>query len=420
VSEAAAIPPPNPPPQAGEGSFLPLPPKRGRVGEGGLPASDPGFGIYVHWPFCLKKCPYCDFNSHVRDGVDQERWRQALVAELDHWAGLTGGRRVTSIFFGGGTPSLMPPATAASVIERVARHWPLDPAAEITLEANPTSVEAGRFRDFRAAGITRASLGIQSLDPASLRFLGRAHSADEAKVAIATAAATFERYSFDLIYARPGQTEADWAAELDQALALAGGHLSVYQLTIEAGTQFHTAHARGDFALPDDELAGALYELTQARLAAANLAGYEISNHARPGEESRHNLTYWRYGDYLGIGPGAHGRVTLDGTRHAARAARAPETWLDRVAHDGHGVEEMLPLDRGTMTAELVMMGLRLAEGIPRIRFREVLGYEPEAVLDPAGLGDLSEGGFVALDGEGLRATAAGRQRLDAVLARLL
>jgi oxygen-independent coproporphyrinogen-3 oxidase len=382
--------------------------------------SDAGFGIYVHWPFCLKKCPYCDFNSHVRDTIDQDRWQRALLAELAHGAVLTGGRRVTSVFFGGGTPSLMAPGTAAAIIDRIARAWDLAADAEITLEANPTSVEAGRFREFRAAGITRASLGIQALDDASLRFLGRAHSAEEARAAIRTAADHFDRYSFDLIYALPGQTEAVWAAALNDALTLVRDHLSVYQLTIEPGTQFYTAHTRGDFVLPDDETAGALYELTQTRLLAEGLPSYEISNHARIGAESRHNLTYWRYGEYLGIGPGAHGRLTIEGKRHAIRQKRAPETWLAAVEAAGHGTEETLTLDRAAIADEMLMMGLRLAEGIPRDRFHALLGVQPEAILDPTGLRDMIEAGFVVLDSTGLRATDAGRQRLNAVLGHLV
>ena len=380
----------------------------------------PGFAIYVHWPFCLSKCPYCDFNSHVRERIEQDRWRAALLSELDHYARQTPGRTVTSIFFGGGTPSLMEPATVGAVIERIGRRWTLDPDVEITLEANPTSVEAGRFRGFRAAGVNRVSLGIQALDQPSLKFLGRQHSAEEALGAIDTAARHFDRYSFDLIYARPGQTPESWAAELDRALALAAGHLSVYQLTIEQGTAFATAHARGDFTLPDDELAGELYELTQLRLAAAGMPSYEISNHARPGQASRHNLTYWRYGDYVGVGPGAHGRLTLGGQKLATRQAKAPETWLARVEADGHGTQETEAIDQAARAEELVMMGLRLAEGIPRRRFRDELGLEPEDLIDATALGHLTEGGFVTLDRNGLTATAAGRQRLNAVLAALL
>jgi coproporphyrinogen III oxidase-like Fe-S oxidoreductase len=354
----------------------------------------PGFGIYVHWPFCLAKCPYCDFNSHVRAGVDHARWRDALLAELDHYAALTPGRTVTSIFFGGGTPSLMEPATVAAVIERIGRHWTLTPGLEITLEANPTSVEAGRFAGFRAAGVNRVSLGIQALDDASLKFLGRAHSASEALGAIGLAARHFDRFSFDLI--------------------------SVYQLTIEEGTQFHTLHSRGAFATPDDELAGDLYEATQALLEEAGLPAYEISNHARPGEESRHNLTYWRYGDYVGIGPGAHGRLTLDGAKYATRAHRAPEAWLDLVARNGHGghaSEEVAPSER---LVELLMMGLRLREGVSLAHLHQETGLNADQALDPAGLRRMVEGGFVELTPTRLRATAAGRQRLNGLLAQLL
>jgi putative oxygen-independent coproporphyrinogen III oxidase len=378
------------------------------------------FGIYIHWPFCKSKCPYCDFNSHVRDGVEQERWRHALLAELDYYAAETGGRRVESIFFGGGTPSLMEPATTAALIQRIADRWDLVADAEITLEANPTSVEAGHFRDFRAAGVNRVSLGVQALDAAALRFLGRQHDVAEALAALDLARKIFPRFSFDLIYARPGQSLADWRDELDRALALAGDHLSLYQLTIEEGTAFAPAHARGDFTLPDEDLSGALYELTQERLQGAGMPAYEISNHARPGEESRHNLVYWRYGDYLGIGPGAHGRLTLAGEKLATRQLRAPETWLAAVEQSGHGTQERIPVVAGERLEEMLMMGLRLAEGIPRSRFRRESDGEPEAILDAAQIARLVDGGFLTLDDERLRATAAGRQRLNALLATLL
>ena len=273
-----------------------------------MPGDSRGFGLYVHWPFCLSKCPYCDFNSHVRDGVDHGRWRAALLAELDHYGAATAGRRLTSIFFGGGTPSLMDPGTVGAVIARAGLHWRPAGDIEITLEANPTSVEAERLADFRDAGVNRVSLGVQSLDDDALRFLGRGHSAAEALRAVDLAAGLFARTSFDLIYARPGQDVAAWQRELDRALAHAGDHLSVYQLTIEPGTAFHQAHRRGDLAVPSGDAAAALYEATQVALDAAGLPAYEISNHAAPGAACRHNLTYWRYGDYAGIGPGAHGR----------------------------------------------------------------------------------------------------------------
>ncbi|MBL8665802.1 MAG: coproporphyrinogen III oxidase, partial [Candidatus Odyssella sp.] len=271
----------------------------------------PGFALYVHWPFCLSKCPYCDFNSHVRERVEEARWQRAYLAELERAAAETPGRVVTSVFFGGGTPSLMPPETAAAILARIRALWPVAPDAEITLEANPGAAEAARFRAFRAAGVNRLSIGVQALDDAALKFLGRRHVAAEALAAVERAAGIFPRYSFDLIYARPGQSVAAWREELARALRFAGDHLSVYQLTIEPGTAFHTAHARGDFALPDEDTAADLYEATRDLLGAAGLAAYEISNHARPGGESRHNLAYWRYADYAGIGPGAHGRLTL-------------------------------------------------------------------------------------------------------------
>ncbi|HLI20322.1 MAG TPA: radical SAM family heme chaperone HemW [Stellaceae bacterium] len=376
--------------------------------------------LYIHWPFCKSKCPYCDFNSHVRERIDEARWRAALLAELDHWAPALKGRELQSIFFGGGTPSLMAPATATALVERAARHWSFAPAIEITLEANPTSVEAARFAELKAAGVNRVSLGVQALDDAALKFLGRGHNADEARVAVALAAKLFPRFSFDLIYARPGQTLAAWRQELTSALAMAGDHLSLYQLTIEPGTAFATAFARGDFRLPDDETQGALYEVTQDMLAGAGLPAYEISNHARSGQECRHNLVYWRYQDYLGIGPGAHGRLTLDGEKRALKNFRAPETWLGAVEQDGHGGEELLVLSSAERREEMLMMGLRLSGGIARADFRAATGMEIEAALDPARVASLSDSGFLALDKHGLRATDAGRQRLNAVLAVLL
>jgi putative oxygen-independent coproporphyrinogen III oxidase len=376
--------------------------------------------LYVHWPFCKSKCPYCDFNSHVRAGIDDARWRAALLKELDHYGAKTAGRRLVSVFFGGGTPSLMAAATVAAVLERAHIHWRAAPDLEVTLEANPTSVEAQRFADFRAAGVNRVSLGVQALDDRALKFLGRGHDAAEARAAVALAARSFARTSFDLIYARPGQSVAAWQKELDEALALAGEHLSLYQLTIEPGTAFHTAHARADFTLPDDELAGTLYEATHERLARAGLPAYEISNHARPGAECRHNLVYWRSGDYVGIGPGAHGRFGVDGARYAAHQRRAPETWLAAVEERGDATEGCVALDARERREEFLMMGLRLAEGISRARFRDALGADVVEALDRTALDDLIGGGFVLLDDERLAASEAGRQRLNAVLARLL
>ena len=381
---------------------------------------DPGFGLYLHWPFCRSKCPYCDFNSHVRERIDQGRWRQALLAELDHYAAETPGRRLASIFFGGGTPSLMEPATAGALIERAARHWSVAPDLEITLEANPTSAEAANFAALASAGVNRLSLGIQALEDPALRFLGRGHSASEALAALDLARRHFPRFSFDLIYARPGQTEADWAAELERALALAGEHLSVYQLTIEENTAFAGAWRRGEFALPPEETAALLYEITQDRLSAAGLPAYEISNHARPGAECRHNLIYWQGGDYIGVGPGAHGRLTLAGERHATRQHRAPEAWLQAVEAEGHATRERRPLGLEERRDELLMMGLRLSAGIGRARFKAVVGREIEETLAPSRMVPLVEAGFLELDQLGLRATAEGRQRLDALLPRLL
>jgi putative oxygen-independent coproporphyrinogen III oxidase len=378
------------------------------------------FGIYVHWPFCRSKCPYCDFNSHVRERIDETTWRDALVQAIDQQAARTPGRTVDSVFFGGGTPSLMDPKTTGAVLERIARNWTLSPDAEITLEANPTSAEANSFAGFRAAGVNRLSLGVQALDAASLRFLGRQHDAAEARAAIALAARHFQRYSFDLIYARPGQTIASWRAELAEAVAMAADHLSVYQLTIEQGTAFYAAHARGDFVLPDEDLADDLFDATQADLAAMGLPAYEISNHARPGSESRHNKVYWRYGDYVGVGPGAHGRLTLDGAKLATRQIKTPELWLASLQEGGDGMAEQVPTPREDRLTEMLMMGLRLVEGIPRARFLREAGGEPETVLNPRGLADLIDGGFVTLDDDRLTATIKGRPVLNALLAKLL
>ena len=387
---------------------------------------DPGFGIYIHWPFCRAKCPYCDFNSHVREAIDQARWRRALLTELDHYAAMTPGREVTSLFFGGGTPSLMEPDTVAAVIARAGEAWTLAPEVEITLEANPTSVEAGRFASYRDAGVNRLSLGIQSLDDDALAFLGRQHNAAEALAALGVARAYFPRWSFDLITARPGQDGGAWCAELARALAQEPGHLSIYQLTIEPGTAFHGAHRRGELVMPDEAAGAALFEATGRMLDEAGLPAYEISNHARPGEECRHNLTYWRYGDYLGIGPGAHGRITLGtkngapGEKLATRQHRAPEAWLEAVERHGHATRRRDAIPMEARLEELLMMGLRLTEGVTRAAIERETGRELDDLLDPQNLGSLIEGGFLELDDTTLRATAEGRLRLDALLARLL
>jgi len=370
--------------------------------------------IYIHWPFCRSKCPYCDFNSHVREAVDEQAWTGALIADLDRQAALAPEHEVVSIFFGGGTPSLMPPDTAAALIERVKRHWRTAPDLEITLEANPNSAEAERFAGFAQAGVNRLSLGVQALDLEALKFLGRGHDRAEAIAAIELSRKLFARTSFDLIYARPGQSLAVWRQELDEALSLAGEHLSLYQLTIEPGTAFYTRAAKGELDMPDEETAAALFEMTQERLAARGMPAYEISNHARPGAESRHNLAYWRYEDYLGIGPGAHGRVTRDGVKYATRQRRLPEAWLKQPEF-----EENVAIPRETAIEEMVMMGLRITQGISRARLEALAGRPVEALFGGA-LTRLIDGGFVTLDDAHLAATAAGRQRLNAVLAALL
>ncbi len=384
------------------------------------PNLDPGFGIYVHWPFCLSKCPYCDFNSHAATNVDHDRWRRGLLAELDHFRGLVPERTVSSVFFGGGTPSLMQADTVAAVIERIAAHWPLASDAEITLEANPGAVDAERFQGFRAAGVNRLSMGIQALDDTALRALGRRHDLTEALAAIALARRVFPRISFDLIYARPGQTPEGWTAELRRAIDMAVDHLSLYQLTIEPGTAFHPLHARGELVLPSEDAAVSMYELTQDICTAAGLRGYEVSNHARPGAESRHNLLYWRGGEWVGIGPGAHGRLLVGGRMSAFRQHRAPEIWLARVARDGHATQDSAPLDADQRIEELLMMGLRLGEGIDGMRFRRQTGRALRDVLDPRGLVRMEEAGMVTWQGEGLRTTAQGRLLLNTVLAELL
>jgi oxygen-independent coproporphyrinogen-3 oxidase len=373
----------------------------------------PPLAIYIHWPFCRSKCPYCDFNSHVRERIDPGAWTTALLADLDRQRDLVPEHEVVSIFFGGGTPSLMPPDTAAALIERVRRHWPTRRDLEITLEANPNSAEAERFAGFAAAGVNRLSLGIQALDPRALKFLGRAHNRKEALAAIKLSRQLFARTSFDLIYARPGQSLAAWRDELDEALSLAGEHLSLYQLTIEPGTAFHTAARNGILAPLDDETAAAMFELTQERLAVAGMPAYEISNHARPGAECRHNLVYWRYEDYLGIGPGAHGRFTRAGVKQATRHRRLPEAWLKQP-----DFEETTPIGRDAQVEEMVMMGLRLVEGIPRARLEALAECSTEALFGVS-LRRLMDGGFVALGKHRLAATPAGRQRLNAVLGAL-
>jgi oxygen-independent coproporphyrinogen-3 oxidase len=379
--------------------------------------NDPGFGVYIHWPFCAAKCPYCDFNSHVRhQPVDQERFAAAFAAELATMRGRTGPRNVTSIFLGGGTPSLMKPETVGAVLEAVARNWTVAEGAEITLEANPSSVEASRFRGYRVAGVNRVSLGVQALNDADLKFLGRLHNVEEALVAIGLAREIFPRLSFDLIYARPGQQPEAWEAELEQAIGHAVDHLSLYQLTIEEGTPFHALHAAKRFAIPDPEVAAELYAVTQEVTASYGLPAYEISNHARPGAESRHNLTYWRYGEYVGVGPGAHGRFVENGLRVVTMTEKMPETWLNLVEAKGHGVTGGETLTRSEEIDEFLLMGLRLAEGIDLARYEELAGKPFSAPR----LSILQEEGLIEQIGNSrLRATPTGMIVLDAVVADL-
>jgi len=375
------------------------------------------FGVYVHWPFCLSKCPYCDFNSHVRRAtIDEPRFVRAFAAEIATMAARVPGRTVSTIFFGGGTPSLMQPATVGRVIEAIARHWPVAPDAEITLEANPTSVEASRFRGYRSAGVNRVSLGVQALDDRALTALGRLHSAREALAAVAVARGIFDRYSFDLIYARPQQMPQDWADELARAITEAGEHLSLYQLTIEPETPFAALHASGKLQTPDEDTARALYDTTQEVCAAHGLPAYEISNHARPGGECRHNLIYWRAHEYAGIGPGAHGRLDVAGDRYATATEKRPEAWLARVEKDGHGVVADDMLTREEMADEFLLMGLRLAEGIDPARYTALAGRS----LDPERIATLRDQGLLELTAAGrLRVSLPGFPVLDAVVADL-
>ena len=377
----------------------------------------PRFGVYVHWPFCLSKCPYCDFNSHVRHAaIDESRFVRAFSAEIAATAARVPGRTVSTIFFGGGTPSLMQPQTTGAILEAIAQHWPMASDVEITLEANPSSVEATRFAGYRAAGVNRVSIGLQSLDDGALRALGRLHSAREGLDAIAVARSVFDRYSFDLIYARPGQTPDAWAVELRGALAEAGEHLSLYQLTIEQGTPFHLLHASGKLMTPDEDTARALYDVTQMVCADAGLPAYEVSNHSRPGRECRHNLVYWRAHEYAGIGPGAHGRLEIEGSRYATATEKRPEQWLTLVEARGHGLITDEALTREEAADEFLLMGLRLAEGVDPARYAALAGRP----LDDCRINILREQGLVEMTHVGrLRVTMVGFPVLDAVVADL-
>ena len=375
------------------------------------------FAVYVHWPFCLSKCPYCDFNSHVRHGgVDEARFVRAIEAELAATAARVPDRTVSSIFFGGGTPSLMQPQSVEAILDSIGKHWSVAPDVEVTLEANPTSVEATRFRGYRAAGVNRVSLGVQALDDGALKELGRTHSAQEALDAVKIARTNFERYSFDLIYARPRQTLEAWAAELRRAIGEAAEHLSLYQLTIEAGTPFFDLHKAGKLKVPDEDRARDLYDLTQSICNDAGLPAYEVSNHARSGAECRHNLVYWRGHDYAGVGPGAHGRLSIGGYRYATETEKRPEAWLTRVEIKGHGLIVDEKLTPSETADEFLLMGLRLAEGIEPERFTALSGR----TLDPSRISFLRDNGAVETTASGrLRVTPSGFPLLDAVVADL-
>jgi oxygen-independent coproporphyrinogen-3 oxidase len=371
-----------------------------------------GFGLYLHWPFCAAKCPYCDFNSHVSRSIDQSAWQSAYLSEIDRYAELTPGRVLDSIYFGGGTPSLMDPTLVGAILERISNHWTLGNNVEVTLEANPTSIEAANFAGYRAGGINRVSIGVQALNDADLKKLGRMHSVSEAKQALFLAKSTFDRVNFDLIYSRQDQSLDDWRAELTQALDMGPDHLSLYQLTIEEGTAFGDRFATGGLkGLPGDDLAVDQYFLTQELCEAAGLPAYEVSNHARPGEESRHNMIYWQAGDWIGIGPGAHGRLTLGGRRIGTETPLSPARWLE---NPGESAREEIPLDE--QAVEYLLMGLRLREGIDLDRLKTRFGLE----LEPQKLKNLLELSLIELDGPSLRTSREGRPVLNAILRELL
>lgn len=384
-------------------------------GPAGAAESEP-LALYIHWPFCVSKCPYCDFNSHVRASIDQAEWRAALLRDLAHEAAETPGLRLSSIFFGGGTPSLMDPGTAAALIDAAAGHWRVDDGVEISLEANPSSVESARFSDLAGAGVNRVSLGLQSLDDAALRFLGRAHDAGEALAALDVAQRVFARVSGDLIYALPGQSAEDWRGQLERVLAYGTGHLSLYQLTIEPGTRFAALAAKGELVPMDADEAADLYELTRRVTGAAGLPAYETSNHARPGEESRHNLAYWRYQSYCGVGPGAHGRRTGAFTRRHKK----PENWLSALGRNDHGIAEESVISDDDKAVEALLMGLRLAEGVDLERIGRISGRPPEALVDQDAAARLEQQGLLERSGHRLRVLPEGALLLDAILAEVV
>ena len=376
------------------------------------------FGIYVHWPFCAKKCPYCDFNSHVRERVDEESWVEGILKELDWTARQQGNDRpiVETIFFGGGTPSLMSGVSVGRVLDKIARNWRMANEVEITLEANPASVDATRFADYRFAGVNRVSLGVQALNDKDLKTLGRLHDVAEAKAALALAQRIFSRVSLDLIYARPEQTEKQWREELREALSFGTDHLSLYQLTIEPGTAYALQYKAGTLVIPGEDLAVDLYETTQELTEAAGLPAYEISNHAREGQEARHNLLYWRYGEYAGVGPGAHGRLMQNGVRVATMAEKLPERWRERVADKGHGLVEQIAVENEDAAREHLLMNLRLREGLNLDSYRARWGMVPPRAKILA----LEENGLVVLNGAQLSATPKGRLVLNSVIAELV
>ena len=375
------------------------------------------FGVYVHWPFCAAKCPYCDFNSHVRTAIDDDGWVDGILSELEWTAAHRSGRPVVeTIFFGGGTPSLMSGRAVGRILQKIAALWPMANDPEITLEANPASADAARFADYRAAGVNRVSLGVQALNDSDLKKLGRLHDVAEAKAALKMAMGTFDRVSLDLIYARPDQTDTMWRAELREALAFGTEHLSLYQLTIEPETPYALLHRNGSLKIPDDDLAAGLYETTQELTEAAGRPAYEISNHAVPGAESRHNLVYWRYGDYAGVGPGAHGRLDLNGTRTATAAIKLPERWHDTVKKNAHGFSEMTPISNDEAAREHLLMNLRLAEGINLAAYETRWGLRPDATR----ISELAAQGFLTLNSDTLTATPAGRLLLNRVIEEIL
>ena len=375
--------------------------------------------VYIHWPFCLSLCPYCDFNSHVKQNINHRDWEKALLSELEHYSKIIGTRKVTSIFFGGGTPSLMEADTVAKIIEAIEKHFSLAKNVEITLEANPTSSESKNLSAFSKAGINRVSLGVQALNDESLILLGRKHNTEEAKKVIKIASDNFERFSFDLIYARPKQTKIMWEKELTEATKLARGHLSVYQLIIEPGTPFYLSQARGLITLPNESLAVALFQMTQEILDSANLPAYEVSNHAADGEHCKQNMTYWHYGDYLGIGPGAHGRITLDGNIYATRQHRAPEMWLKRTRMAGHATQNFVPLDEEEIINEIILMGLRTKTGIDASNFYLRTGKDLNEAINDQAINRLKQGNFITSDQKGIRTTMTGLLRLDSIIKEL-